>query len=277
MDDKETILSAEFVDLHFVDETYHEQHPQLIHQHEGIIELLYIVKGVGNYIVNNHMYVVQPGSLVICNEGISHGEPTLQSQTLQSYCCVLKNLQVPGLPPNTLCDPSQYPVLLFPQEEKDAERILLTLHSLHTQPEGHNSICNLLANALLNLVYFKLSKRQQTVSTQLKGNQDFIQSITEYLDEHFREPLTLTELGKRFHMSHYYFVRIYKKETGVSPMKYVLHRRIGEAQNLLMNTDMSIGEISDTLGFGDNSHFSSMFKKYVGVTPTQYRDHFQAK
>ena len=89
------------------------------------------------------------------------------------------------------------------------------------------------------------------------------------------ESLQLPELGERFHISHYYLSRLFKAETGLSPMKYVMYRKIGESQNLLMNTELPIGTISDRMGFLDNCHFSTTFKKYIGLTPTQYRQHFQ--
>ena len=54
-----------------------------------------------------------------------------------------------------------------------------------------------------------------------------------------------------------------------------MYRKIGESQNLLMNTELPIGTISDRMGFLDNCHFSTTFKKYIGLTPTQYRQHFQ--
>lgn len=91
------------------------------------------------------------------------------------------------------------------------------------------------------------------------------------------EPLTLEELGETFNISHYYLSHLFKTETGLSPMKYIVHRKIGEAQNLLMNTDMLIGQICEVTGFSDSCHFSSMFKKYIGVTPTQYRQHFRGE
>ena len=58
-------------------------------------------------------------------------------------------------------------------------------------------------------------------------------------------------------------------------MKYVAQLKIGEAQKLLMNTDKSIGSISEELGFNDNSHFNVMFKKYTGLSPTEYRQYFK--
>ena len=61
-----------------------------------------------------------------------------------------------------------------------------------------------------------------------------------YLDEHYMEPIQLQSLGERFHISQFYLSHIFKAETGLSPMKYVMHRRIGQSQNLLMNTDMPV-------------------------------------
>ncbi|MCD8356453.1 MAG: AraC family transcriptional regulator [Clostridia bacterium] len=267
--------TATFVNTHFVDEKYHERHSQLIHRHDDVIELLYVMQGSGSYLVGDHSYVVQPGSLVICNANVLHGEPPFQKHNLQSYCCVLSGLQLPDLPPNTLMGGSLHPVLFFSQDKADIENIMLTMHSLNTQSDEYHQVCNLLANALLNIVYMKLQKRQKPTEFNQKGNEDFIQNITQYLDEHYMEAISLQDLASIFHMSHYYFSHIFKIETGISPMRYVMYRRIGEAQNMLMNTEMTIGTIGETLGFGDNCHFSSMFKKYVGITPTQYRKHFQ--
>lgn len=266
---------ATFVTTHFVDEKYHQQHPQLIHRHDNVIELLYITRGPGSYRVGDYNYLIQPGNLVICNANVLHGEPPFQDHSLQSYCCVLTDLQLPNLPANTLMENSHYPVLFFSQDKMHIENMMQTMHSLNEQSKEYHQVCNLLANALLNMVYIKLQKRQQPTEFNHKSNEDFIQNITQYLDKHYMEAISLQNLGNIFHISHYYLSHIFKIETGISPMKYVMYRRIGEAQNMLMNTDKTIGTISETLGFGDNCHFSSMFKKYVGITPTQYRKHFQ--
>jgi transcriptional regulator GlxA family with amidase domain len=68
---------------------------------------------------------------------------------------------------------------------------------------------------------------------------------------------------------------IFKEQTGYSPIKYASQLKIGEAQSLLMNTDRSVGSISEELGFGDNCHFNVMFKKYTNLSPTEYRRHFR--
>ena len=58
-------------------------------------------------------------------------------------------------------------------------------------------------------------------------------------------------------------------------MKYIMHRKIGEVQSKLMNTDMSISEIGEQLGFSSCCHLSAVFKKYFGISPKSFRQHFQ--
>ncbi len=88
--------------------------------------------------------------------------------------------------------------------------------------------------------------------------------VIKYLETYYKEAITLSDLGNKFHVSHYYLSHIFKEQTGYSPMKYVAQLKIGEAQKLLMNTDKSIGSISEELGFNDNSHFNVMFKNIPG-------------
>lgn len=269
------VPAAKFVNTHFVDEQYHKHHSQLVHQHKHELELFYVMKGSGQYIVEKREYAVQPGSLVICNAGILHGEVPFQKYNMISYCCVLTDVQIPNLPPNTLMNAVYSPVLSLTANRQSAEHILLALHDLNTQPEPNEHVCNLLSNSLLDIVYREILKLKASNNPRKQKTEDLIRSISEYLDEHFMEEITLQQLGEIFHMSHYYLARLFKRETGRSPINYVMHRRIGEAQNLLMNSDMPIGKISESLGFGEHCHLNSMFKKYIGITPSGYRKHFR--
>lgn len=277
-------INAKFVNTHFVDEKYHKQHPQLVHQHDDVLELFYVIRGSGHYIVSNKEYTVQPGSLVICNAGVVHGEAPFQKHNMQSYCCVLKDIFIPDLPPNTLMDTLRSPVLFFTTYKTYIESLLMAIHEFNFQAPAYKNTCELLSNALLNIVYTRLNEQyMQNIITNNddnignKKNEESIKKIIEYINVHFRESLTLEELGDIFNMSHYYLSHVFKTETGLSPMKYIIYRKIGEAQNLLMNTNMLIGEICESTGFNDSCHFNSMFKKYVGVTPSQYRQQFRKK
>lgn len=270
-------VSAKFITTHYVNATFHKQHSQLIHRHDSVIELLYVINGHGSYRISNREYIAEPGTLFICNEGVLHGEEPFLKHSMQSCCCVLENLKVPNLPPNTLTAASQNPVLHFSANRLHIENFFLALHEYNLQSPVYNNVCEILANALLNIVYIEVQKQNSQKTIVDKNKEELIQYIMEYLNEHFMEEISLQELGEIFHISHYHLSHIFKTAIGVSPRKYIIHRKIGEAQNLLMNTDLLIGEIVERVGFNENCHFSSMFKKYVGVTPTQYRIHFKKK
>lgn len=269
-------LSAKFVNMHFVNEKYHKDHSQLMHRHDDVLELLYIMHGDGQYIVNGKVYPIQPGNLIICNAGVMHGEAPYLKHCAESYCLVLKDLSLPELPPNTLSKPSDPPVYYFSEDRSAVEHIILALDEQRTQSPEFSSVCNLLANALLNLVYVKIVSRKKTGTLIQKNNEEFIQNILQFLDEHYQESISLQKLGKEFHISPSHLSHIFKTEIGLPPMKYLMNRKIGESQNLLMNTSLPISEISDSLGFNDNGHFSRTFKKYIGVTPSEYRQYFRS-
>lgn len=268
-------LKAEFEDVVYVDEEYHRNHSQFIHKHEKTLELFYVMDGSGQYTVAGRTYPVQRGSMVICNAGVMHGESPYWNNTILSYCCALREVQIPSLPPNTLIAPNRNPVLFFPDEQGSAAYILRALFQQKNQPDAAPIVSHLLANALLNVVYARLFHSSGDIN--VGHREEFLQSIIDWLDHHYMESVTLQTLGQQFHISPSYLSHIFKKETGFSPMNYLLCRRVGESQRLLMHSAVPISSISDQLGFNDSSHFCRIFKKYVGLTPSAYRQHFREK
>lgn len=96
MQAQQNLSELQFVNLHVVDKNYHELHSQLLHKHEDVLELFYIMQGDGQYIVGGKEYIIRPGNLVICNEDILHGEAPFCSREMESYCCVVRGLHLAG-------------------------------------------------------------------------------------------------------------------------------------------------------------------------------------
>ena len=96
--------------------------------------------------------------------------------------------------------------------------------------------------------------------------------IKNYLDANYSENITLDMLASLSHMNKYYMAHAFTKHIGVSPITYVLQKRIQEGKSLLESTSYSISQISDILGFSSQSYFSQAFKKATGKTPVQYRN-----
>lgn len=97
------------------------------------------------------------------------------------------------------------------------------------------------------------------------------EEIITYINEHFPENINVTELAARAGLSHFHFIRTFKKETGFTPHEYILNTRMATAQYLLKNTKLSIKDVCYNTGFSCESVFCSAFKQRFGMTPTQYR------
>lgn len=95
--------------------------------------------------------------------------------------------------------------------------------------------------------------------------------IITYINENFANNITVEKLAARAGLSQYHFIRTFKRETGFTPHEYIVNTRIATAKYLLKSTQLPIKEICFTTGFSCESVFCGAFKRYQGVTPTQYR------
>ena len=95
--------------------------------------------------------------------------------------------------------------------------------------------------------------------------------VTAYIENNLHRELRLTELGGVARMSPYHFARLFKTATGVSPHRFVVHRRIDAAAAMLTGSTSSIGSIGRAVGFRTPSQFATTFRRMTGLTPTAYR------
>lgn len=93
-----------------------------------------------------------------------------------------------------------------------------------------------------------------------------------YIKENLGKNLNLADSAKICNMSVSQFMRIFKKETGMTFKEYVSLKRVEKAKYLLVNTNKSIAEISESLGMEDSSYFTKVFKKYTGTCPKDYKE-----
>ena len=96
-------------------------------------------------------------------------------------------------------------------------------------------------------------------------------TVRQYIDNHFKENITLDMLAELSHVSKYHMVHVFTEEYGISPINYLISKRIEEGKQLLQRTDYSLSLIGRTLGFSSPSYFSQAFKKQVHCTPMEYR------
>lgn len=92
----------------------------------------------------------------------------------------------------------------------------------------------------------------------------------DFISENLMEKFSLTDTAKRFGLDKYKFLRLFKHETGLTPNHYILLQRIEKCKKLL-NKETDLMEIAIENGFYDVAHFSRHFKRFTGVTPSEYK------
>ena len=99
-----------------------------------------------------------------------------------------------------------------------------------------------------------------------------IQMAIGYIQEHFAENLTVNVLAEHYGMSPNYFSSMFQKEMSRSAVNYITELRINQARELLYHSELSVVDISKKVGYEDSQYFFRVFKKYLGMTPLQYRE-----
>ncbi len=92
-----------------------------------------------------------------------------------------------------------------------------------------------------------------------------------YIDEHFTEGICVETLAENLHISRGYLNRLFRKGIGMSPVKYMMMKRMEYACYLLRTTELSCEKISGAVGMYDNAYFYRIFRRVMGMTPVQYR------
>ena len=99
-----------------------------------------------------------------------------------------------------------------------------------------------------------------------------IKSAISYIREHFSENIGLSDVAKHTRSSENHISSLFKEESGMNFLSYLNAVRLNHAAGLLRKTSMNITEVSLASGFPTPSYFSRMFRRYTGLTPSQYRD-----
>ncbi|MCH1981058.1 AraC family transcriptional regulator [Ruminococcus sp. OA3] len=240
-----------------------------LHRHESICELLLIYRGEGSYQVEGKHYPLKEGSLIYYNQGDLHEVVSGSEQEIGSYCIGITNLQKKGLPRNYLIEKGGPYVRqtdnLFPILRSMCEQ----MYELEGADEEGRLVAQLQCASFI--VMTSRLKSFPTVAAQRTSEEQNVLRIRDYLNQHFTENITLEMTAKDLGYSATYVSHIFKNSTGQTPIQYVIRRRVGLAQTLLISTDFSATQIATMVGYDNTNYFSTLFAKTVGMTPIRYR------
>ena len=248
-------------------------HPRVMHAHDDLVEIVLITGGGGEYSIGGVRHKVRRGDLAIYNSGVVHDELSGPDVLIGSYCCAVGGLHIEGLRENALISDKGSPV--FHVEEPQCamlENLLdLMFSELVNGQGGGEETCHHLLLALLTCCWHVThgALRGEECSVNVLGTR-----IKKYIDAHYSEDISLQSISEHLNISPYYLSHVFKDMTGYSPLQYIVRRRIGEAQTLLISTDYPVTRIASMVGYDNPSHFNLLFAKNVGMTPRKYRKNY---
>ena len=151
---------------------------------------------------------------------------------------------------------------------KDFTRVQPLLFETEKEITRGNLLGQEYASALLRQILLEILRgKDQKENTE----RSLTRQLRQYLNRHYAEPVTAEALGIRFGYHPYHLNRIFKKQMGTTLRQYLIEQRIRASKNLLLMTELSVGEIAAEVGISDQAYFSYCFKKSVGISPMEYR------
>lgn len=242
-----------------------------LHTH-ACTEIFYVVGGSGKFNIEGKLLPVTTDDMVIVNPNVEHTEVSYNKRPLEYIV-----LGVEGLEYSAGEDADERWFMTNLQNAREAllHALREMLREIEFKAVGYELICqDLLEVLILRLMRHAGLQFLPTKTEHRKPGRKPSKecaAVRHYIDNHFKENINLDMLSELVHVNKYYMVHSFTKEYGISPINYLISRRIEESKYLLSDTDHSLSQISHMLGFSSPSYFSQSFRRLEGMSPMEFR------
>lgn len=264
------------------------KYDSVYHKHE-FIEIVYVISGKATHVVNQCKYDVKAGDLVIVNCGDAHtfivDEESEDKFLTYDLLFTTDFFNVSMLMGNNFeaLASSYLFYSLFPEDvymkndlnliRFSSSEFLDILNKIYLEfNQQQKGYINIIRSSIIELITKIFRCIDSHPNKPITNTQKcLVDNAIEYLTTNYRAHINIDELAGNLFLSKNYFRQLFKNITGQSVTNFIQSTRVKEACSLLVTTDMSINEIMTSCGFNDSKFFYKTFKKYVGMTPSEYR------
>jgi len=226
---------------------YSEEWNSTLHTH-ACAELFFITRGHGVFQVRQERFPVAINDLVVVNTSVPHTETSQNGSPLEYIVLGVEGLE-------TLTDLGGCALLHLLGEQ---EAVTTCLRQMAREIRERQPGCDEVCQKLLEIILLRLLRREDFALGRApegpRGSRE-CDLVRRYIDNHFKENLTLDQLAEMLHINKYHLVS----------------RRIQESKFLLRETDLSLSQIAQILGFSSLSYFSQSFRRLEDTSPLEYR------
>ncbi|MBD5500891.1 MAG: helix-turn-helix transcriptional regulator [Lachnospiraceae bacterium] len=225
--------------------------------------LLYTRKGCGKLLVDNHVHTLMESSLLFfdCHTHFRI-DVAIEPWEYQVLFITGKNLgdYYSMIPPEQT---AIMPLSAYSETALCLDKLVLT--HLPDTLSGRLSTSSLIYKVITDCITYQLSEPAPSHTAS------YLTAMKDLFDNHFEENYSLDDLEALYHISKYKLCREFGAAFGLSPLKYLNQKRIEIAKHLLKTTSLKVHEIGSRVGIDNTNHFISLFKKFTGVTPLEFR------
>lgn len=242
-----------------------------LHAHQKGVEISIVVGGKGILYFGGMMYEMEKDDVIIKNEGVLHAESSDHNEPLEQICLLFDGLENKCGVRNQLLPQQTSPIININSVSVVRSLAFHIRHLCNKRDEtmALNQLCRALAEIIC-------SEIPDIVMEPIDANDYFtIKNMQKYIDEHYCDRLTLKGLSQLFYIDQYYFAHRFKEVTGFSFRQYIINRRMGEAEKMLIFEDRPIEEISRLVGYESLQYFYQSFRKCVGCTPGEFKNRYK--
>ncbi len=243
------------------------------HQHAREFELHYILEGTGAFQNGPKVLRIDRGSLCFSPPGTVHGASLDRLGERLSFYFL-----------RFVAEIEEDRMLLARLRRRVGSASMIKIGSgprmlfeemRHKFSSGEEMSQGSARHLFLSFLY-DLGRAQARFSTG-PGTGALLERAVALLQGAVNDKLTSQELASRLHHSGSYLIRIFRREYGVSPMKYLASLKMETARHLLESTELPIYHIAEMLAYYDEFHFSKTFKRLAGISPSDYRRSFRQR
>jgi len=232
--------------------------------------LIYCIDGEGWFEINGKREPVFPHQFFILPKGKEHKYGSNRSKPWTIYW-----MHFDGEKAAFFADGFEHPTDISPNSNSRIQERLQLFEEIFNTLSKSLSMNNIYYS-ITSLFHFLgsmkfLGEYRDSIELTTKKN-DVIDDVIHYMHENIEHKLTLADIAIHAGLSTSHLSLLFHKKTYYSPLQYLNHLRIQKACQLLDFTDMKINQISPKVGFEDALYFTRIFKKNMGLSPSEYRD-----
>lgn len=247
------------------------------HSHE-FVEIKCILSGGCTYKVGDNLYPVEKGDIIICNPGVKHAKLLSPGEEVYEFYSGINNIAINNFPINFLTEANACPVLSFPKYKQDFFDCCTELLTEQTKNGPGSDL--MLKALMMKLISFILKGTYSLEDSENNPHLDFesndktyiVNTIINYVNENYMKEISLDKISRNMYLSPVYISKLFKDETGDSPINFLIKVRLSKAIEYLKEDKLAIKALSKRVGYTDPYYFSKLFKKYYGCSPLSYKN-----